>query len=277
MTDPQATAAPDATSADSGASPGKNRWVRGVLLAPMGVIPGLFWWWLLGPLVGLMMIPVFVGYCCWENARPSRGTSGGLWWRVPGSIIGIISMIAVVIAATDDKPVAARDQAPPSSTGSTTQVRPTPAKKPETIEDKVGAQNVERAGDRILVNFHTGTVWSEKWVVIRAGNQLETLGRWAAQDLGTRLPEKYLVLRVHTPTVDQYGKEGSRIVMMLEVATADFGKIDWSNFSGDMMLNLTKINLAYPVAASSLAAYCQDKGREMFARQFCREAARFMR
>lgn len=279
MTEVQ-TASTNVQPAPSATPRGKSRWLRGLLLAPIGVILGGFWFFVLGPIVGVVMTVLFLGFYFWESSRPKGiAPAGGLWWRVPAALIGHVAIVVVIVAAIQGKPNAPGDgggeiAASTAGANTTQPVTPPPMRKQEVIEDRVGTRNVERAGNRIHVTFHTGTLWSEKWVAIKAGEALADLGRWAAQDLAGRLPEKQLVLKVHTPTIDQYGKSESRIVMILEVNTPDFAKIDWRSFSGDQILNLTSINLAYPTAG--LAAYCQDKSREMFARQFCRQAARFM-
>ena len=138
-----------------------------------------------------------------------------------------------------------------AATIAATPVPPRVLAKPPAIEDLLGAKNVEHDGNRLVVIFNTGTLWSDKDLVIRAGQQFERIAKWAAPDFAKRLPEEVLAMKIVTPAIDQYGNEKIGDAMWLSIKTADLAKVNWRNVGSDGALNVADIVVAGPLSRSS--------------------------
>lgn len=219
----------------------------------------------------------------------AHGRRRGLWWKVPVGSVALLFGVATIAAIKEvhekREGVGTEPTVPAKASGEVAAVAVTPRQpaappsppRPQTLEDRVGAANVTRAGNFLLVRTKIGTVLSPKWVVIEAAQRLMAIGKWASANVAERTPGTKIALQVYAGVTDQNGRQSEDLILILAIAPSEFAQIDWGLFTPEQMLNLVEIEQLWPAARKAALEYCQDQGRAPFAPRFCAQAARFVR
>jgi hypothetical protein len=308
----QVGGASNAGSETSAALPKPPFWrklARGFAFVPVGLLMLAFWGWLLGSVGVAIGVVATIGlFAQGYSGEPMFGASNtagaraaaasatplttpkavvanaprrrSWWWKVPLALVGAFGALVIVAAIVGPPPKLTDSDATVEKQAAAAPVAksvasPPPTKKPETLEDRVGAGNVERAGDWVIVRYVPGAVWSPKSYVFGAGQLLDGIGRWAHIVVPGRIGARKIIVQVWPNATDRYGKEERAMVLALEIDPAEFTKVNWNNFSATDMLNLVEIQQLWPAMVPGIIEFCKDRGDA--ARPFCGQAARFIR
>lgn len=145
-----------------------------------------------------------------------------------------------------------------------------PPKEPETIAELLGDKFKDHTpGNRELVMYKTGTLWSDASTPGDMAHTFDRIGRWLMKKPDERIKFEELWIRQWVPSQSIYGESGESVSLAVSWKAEDIRRIQWNKLIPEQLLELGTLQQLKPIVRAGVIKWCSEQA-EMVPR-FCRQ------